>query len=372
VPRNFSDTYGNIGEASPIISDGFQVTPAKIALPVVGDLIFQRTEEAVFVIPTTYHNGDAFTNITRTMFEIINPFGIKTSLPMTFNGSAYTGRVKFPTNATLGTWALQASVQDVYENAGSGAFNFQVTKATLRFGVDYPKSVQRTTTLNVTAAITYPDGSPIVSSVALTISVGNLTFTPMMKFNSTTEKWMGNYYIDQNAMLGQYNLTLIARDPEGNFGKFSGSSEVVPAAFLFVLPSRSSTDESLSNFELALYVTYPNGTLLNNRVGSVNATYPFNSTSTKLLPLAFNQTDGRWNMFFSTPEEGNFTFTFTASDHYGNAGIAVNAYNLKVTASRRLVTQRLVFAGIIGALIPAGLLTWAIVTVSKKRRKHRP
>jgi len=372
APANFSDPDGNIGEGPRIISDGFQVMSANIVLPVVGDSTFQRTQEAVFLIPTKYHNGNAFTNITGTRFEVINPFGTRATLQMSFNGSAYSGRIKFPVNATLGIWTLQASVRDVYGNMGSGAFDFQITRAILRFGVDYPKAVERTTKLNVTAGIRYPDGSPIASGVTYTLSVGNLTFTPLMRFNATARTWRSSYYIDQNATLGQYNLTLTARDPDGNAGRFTALSRVVPAVFIFVLPSKSSTGDSLSTFKLALYVKYPNGTLLNNRVGNVNATYPLNSTVTKRLPLAFNRTDGKWDMFFSAPEEGNFTFSFAARDRYGNSGQGANAYNLKVTPSQRLITQRLLLAGIIGILIPVGLLSWAIITVSNKRRKHRP
>jgi hypothetical protein len=372
VPANFSDTYGNIGVGSRIVSESFQVTSASIVLPVVGDSTFQRTQEAVFVIPARYHNGNAFTNITGTRFEVNNPFGARASLQMSFNGSAYVGRIKFPVNATLGIWNLQASVRDVYGNAGSGAFDFQITRAILRFGVDYPRAVERTTRLNVTARITYPDGSPIASGVTFTISVGNLTFTPLMRFNATAGAWRGNYHIGQNATLGQYNLTLIARDPDGNAGRFTALSQVVPAVFIFVLPSKGSTGDSLSSFKLALYVKYPNGTLLNNRVGTVNATYPLNSTITKRVPLAFNRTDGRWDMFFTTPEGGDITFSFLAKDRYGNSGQAANAYSLKVTPSQRLITQRLLLAGIIGILIPVGLLAWAIITVSNKRRKHRP
>jgi hypothetical protein len=372
VPANFNDTYGNIGMGSPIISEGFQVTSASIVLPVVGDSTFQRTQEAAFVIPARYHNGNAFTNITGTKFEVINPLGIRASLQMSFNGSAYVGRIKFQVNATLGIWNLQASVRDVYGNVGSGTFDFQITRAILRFGVDYPGSVERTTSLNVAARITYPDGSPIISGVAFTISVGNLTFTPMMKVNATTGTWRGGYYIGQNATLGQYNLTLTARDSDGNAGRFTALSQVVPAVFIFVLPSRSSVADSWSTFELALYVKYPNGTLLNNRVGSVNATYPLNSTLTKLLPLAFNRTDGKWDMLLSTPEGADFTFSFAARDSYGNSGQAANAYSLNVTPSQRLITQRLLLAGIIGILAPVGLLAWAIITVSNKRRKHRP
>jgi hypothetical protein len=77
-------------------------------------------------------------------------------------------------------------------------------------------------------------------------------------------------------------------------------------------------------------------------------------------------------MLYSAPEEGNLAFSFNATDRYGNFGLATDAYNLKVIPSSRLVTQRLIFAAVIGTLIPAAFLVWAIVTVTSRRRKHKP
>jgi len=52
--------------------------------------------------------------------------------------------------------------------------------------------------------------------------------------------------------------------------------------------------------------------------------------------------------------------------------MAADAYNLKISPPPPAVTQRLIIAGIIGALIPIGLLIWAVATISTRRRKHKP
>jgi hypothetical protein len=124
--------------------------------------------------------------------------------------------------------------------------------------------------------------------------------------------------------------------------------------------------------DLPVTVRYPNGTSLTNIVGSVTANYKNATGDIITLPLAYNQTNATWHMFFSTPEEGNVTFSFGANDRFGNSGLATDAFILKINPSSRVASLRLIIAGVIGALIPIGLLVWAIATISTRRRKHRP
>jgi hypothetical protein len=129
---------------------------------------------------------------------------------------------------------------------------------------------------------------------------------------------------------------------------------------------------ALSNLDLNITIRYPNGTTLTNMFGNVTGSYTNSTGSLLTLPLAYNETDTDWHMYIQVPEEGNLTFSFSAVDRFGNAGLATNAFNLKITPSQRVATQRLIIAGVIGALVPVALLIWAIATISTRRRKHRP
>jgi selenocysteine lyase/cysteine desulfurase len=177
----------------------------------------------------------------------------------------------------------------------------------------------------------------------------------------------------QNATLGPYNITWAVHDSYGNAGNNTSTTIVIPARFRFLLQSNNATVNSFDNLDLPVTVRYPNGTSLTNFFGNVTANYR-NATGDNILtlPLAYNQTNSTWHMFFSTPEEGNVTFSFDASDRFGNSGLATDAFILKINQSSRLVSLRLIIAGVIGALIPIGLLIWAIATISKRRRKYRP
>jgi hypothetical protein len=61
-------------------------------------------------------------------------------------------------------------------------------------------------------------------------------------------------------------------------------------------------------------------------------------------------------------------FSFNANDQFGNTGSVSQAFELDVGAG----VQTLILATIIGAIVPIGLIGWAIATVSTRRRKHKP
>jgi len=373
-PPNFTDDYGNVGEGQKLISSDVGIIPAILDFTINANQQVQRTETIGIAITAKYHNGQPvsnFTNITGVLMD--SGKGLHVLNLASSNGSL-TGEFQVPANATLGSWAFNFGAEDPWGNLGSGKLNIIVDKATLRFSVEFPNPAERTTYLHINAKLLYPNGTsiPSTSTTKLTISVGNLTFTPEFQFNATALAWTANLYLDQNATLGRYNITITAGDTFGNSGNYISFTTVIPAGFRFQLPSNNATLDSLSNLALAVTVRYPNGTLLNNVVGRVNAYYLNSTGGLIVLPMAYNNTDGSWVMYFSGPEEGNFTFSFKAADLYGNAGIAANAFRLLVRPSPQLVTQRLIVAGVVGALVPIALLAWAIATISTRRRKHKP
>jgi hypothetical protein len=286
--------------------------------------------------------------------------------------------LKVPVNARLGSWRFVANAKDAYGNTASGVFTFQVYNASLKFTVDYSGSLERTTILNVTATITYPDGSiatpnEIPSSFNLTISQGNFTWIHIMSFDGTTSSWYAGYDIPQNATLGQYSVAMKVEDPYGNGGQFKTSSQIIPAKFRFAVPQTKSKADPAKLVDVPVYVTYPNGSALTPRVGAVVTAEITNSTGTFTFPMYYNSTDQSWHLYFSTPDLGfrfgaTITFSFSAEDIFGNAGRALNAYELDVGAG----TQALILATILGGIVPIGLVGWAIATITARRRKHKP
>lgn len=375
-PANLSDSYGNTGESPSVSSTDFNVVTAKLQPTIQTDATRERTQNASVTISAVYHNGVKVVNVTQATLSLTEPDSRQIKVPISLAGPLAVASFKIPVNATLGNWTAAYSIQDLWGNSASGKFTVQVLPASPLFQLDTPATVQRTTFLNVTTKISYPDGTPWNKTITMMISHANQTWTPKLNFNSTTVTWSGSYYLVQNATLGPYNVTWGAGDSYGNSGAINSTTLAIPAQFRFFLRSNNSTAAAFNNLDLPVRVTYPNGTSLPNTFGNVTfgnvtASYQNSTGYIFILPLAYNETNATWHMYFSAPEEANVTFSFTAVDRFGNTGLAADAYSLKVI-SARILSQRLIIAGVIGTLAPSGVLIWAVTAISTRRRKHKP
>jgi hypothetical protein len=377
-PADFDDSYGNLGTGSKLTSRSFGLLAAKVPLVVRGNATLQRTQDATVVATAAYHNGIRFTNVTQATGTLTEPNS--TSRPITFNvtQSAFIGHYNTTAGSPLGQVLVSATATDIFGNTASGTFTIQVVKASTRFAVNIPKTAERTTLLNVSARITYPDGSfltpdLIPSGFNLTISQGNFTWTRLMEFNSTTNAWFNGYPIPQNGTLGEYSITMRVLDRYANGGNFSSSSTVIPARFRFQLPITTQRASPDTQINVAVIVTYPNGTELTPRVNGVVTGSFSNSSGVFSLPLFFNATDRAWHLFYQVPDPGlkfglTVNFSFSATDPFGNTGSASQAFELDVGAG----SQTLILASIIGAVPAIVILGWAIATVTARRRKYKP
>lgn len=377
-PRDFDDSFGNLGTGDTLASQNFGIIPAKVQLVLQGNATIQRTQDARLVATAQYHDGVQFSNVTQAKGIITEPDGV--THPIQFNRTLneFIGRYNTTVNSRLGQILISGSFTDIFNNTASGTLTIQVVKATTNFAVNIPTSVERTTVFNVSARITYPDGSVLTpdlvpSGFNLTISRGNFTWTKRMEFNLATNAWSNGYPIAQNATLGDYSVKIGLLDQYGNGGNFSTSSTIIPARFRFYLPLTSERASPGTLLNVLVLVKYPNGSLLAPRVkGAVTASFT-NSTGTFTLPLIFNATDRTWHIFFTVPDPGlrlglTIGFSLDAHDAFGNTGFASNAFELDVGAG----TQTLIVASVIGAIPPIVLLGWAFATVSARRRKYKP
>jgi len=371
-PTNFTDSYGNQGKGPPLISSDFNVIPAKLQPLIQADQILQRTQQSTITISAAYPSGANVANVTQANVTITGRGGVITKLLPSLNGSQVRASFKIPVNAALGNWTLSYTIRDPWGNSGAGNFTFQVQPASLMFRPQIPTTAERTTALNLTNTVYYPDGTTLNSTVTLEISAPNQTWTPKLSFDSANGMWSASLYLVQNATLGQYNITWTAYDSYGNAGNSTYATLVVPARFSFVVKANNSTVSPMANLDLPVLVRYPNGSSLTSDFGNVTGSYENTTGYVFTYPLAYNSTNGTWHMFFFAPEQANATLSFNATDRFGNSAIAMDAYNLKIAPAQRIVTQNLIIAAVIGALIPIGLLIWAIATISTRKRKHRP
>ena len=375
-PTGLFDPYGNAGQSPLVPSSDFEVTRANLQPIIVTNATRERTQTAFITISGAYHNGVGTANLTRATINLTQEGGREVTLPIILSGPEATTDFKIPLNATLGNWTVGYSIRDRWHNSAAGTFTIQVIPASPVFQLTVPSSVQRTTPLDVAGKVSYPDGTGWNKTITTVISHGNETWLITPNFNSTTMVWSGSYYLVQNATLGPYNVTWSASDIYGNGGATNSSVAVIPAQFTILPKSSSATVVSFSNLDLPVFVFYPNGTALPNTFGNftfgnVTASYQNSTGATFTLPLAYNGTTYIWHMYL-TPQQGSFTFSFSAVDRFGNAGNVTNAYKLTANSAAAILSQKLILAGIIGTLIPVGVLIWAVATVSTRRRKHKP
>ena len=377
-PTDFDDTYGNIGQGETITSAPFQVTAAHTGLSVQGNSTIERTLPVNLVIVPTYHDGKAFANVTQAMATVTEVDGTKHGLAFNATLGEFVGSYKTNSSTPLGSLVVSANVTDLFGNTATGTITIQIIPAVLKFSVDAP-TAQRTTLLNVTSRVTYPDGSIITpadlpAGFNVTVTKGNFTWSSAMGFNqTTTNDWSAGYRLSQNATLGDYAVAMNATDPHGNFGAFLGTVRVVPATFTFELPRTilRASPHTLTN--VVVNVMYPNGSALVPSVGGVVTASLTNSSGTFTFPLFFNATDRTWLLSYTAPDPGlrfglTIKFSFSADDQFGNTGSVSQAFELDVGAGVGI----LILATITGAIVPIGLIGWAIATVSTRRRKHKP
>jgi hypothetical protein len=332
-----------------------------------------RREPEIISVPATY-NGSLLQNITKLVANVVEPNSTAYPLNLTLNGALLTGSFETAANAHLGTWQVNVDFADAFGNTGMGAFQFEVVKTTFMISPTYAQQVQRTLTLNVTAGVSYLDDLPLTSGVDGNVSIGNFTQSLQMTYVSSSRSWFGTFYISQNATLGNYSLTIRAADQFGNSGNFTALVNVVPAQFIILVPTQAVQVNPLEVIDIVASVSYPNGTRLTDQVGFVDALYKNSTGGISEMLLQYNSTDGRWHTLFLAPDQRfklfatTIIFSFEARDVYDNYGFASDLYSMTVTTPVRL----LILAAVAGIMIPVVLLGWAVFTVTKKRRQHKP
>ena len=284
-----------------------------------------------------------------------------------------------PANAPLGQITVAASGRSLDANKPvSVEVQASDTLASINFMGEMPPQVQRTLTEVFNVTLEYPNGtllSPhqLLSNPNLTITI--LGYTQTFKLNDSvgTDSWSYSYFIPANATVGTYTYSLKAEDLFSNPAVSSGTFEVQAAKFIIDVPQSPPKVKAQQLIDIAIYVFYPNGTSLTNVQGNVTTLYKDTHGNNATLPMVYNATDGRWHLLFAAPSQGftfgiTLTFSFNAVDIYKNSGAANDAYALTVGAT----PTEVILAGIAGTIIPMVLLIWALVTISKKKRKHKP
>ena len=124
-PAAFSDSYGNSGAGSPLVSSSFKLIPASVALSIEAFSTLMRRQNETITIPAEYHDGSPLQNATLKA-NIVDANGTASPVNMTMSGVFATKDIDLPADADLGTWHFNVNFVDGYGNQGEGNFTFEV------------------------------------------------------------------------------------------------------------------------------------------------------------------------------------------------------------------------------------------------------
>ena len=284
-----------------------------------------------------------------------------------------------PANAPLGQVTVAATGAS-YDSRQPVSVNVQAsaTSASITFQGAVSSTVQRTLAEVFNVTLVYPNGTlltpdQLLSNPNVTITLLGVPKTFLLNYSLSTGSWIYSYFIPVNATLGTDPYSLKAEDLFNNPAVSTGQFDVEAAKFIIDVPQLPAKAQAQQLIDVAIYVFYPNGTTLTNAQGNVTMFYEDTHGNNATVPMLYNATEGTWDLMFAAPSQGftfgiTLTFSFNAVDRYENSGAANDAYALTVGAT----PIQVILAGIAGAIVPIALLIWALVTISKKRRQHKP
>jgi len=288
------------------------------------------------------------------------------------------------------TWRIPPdAITDVFTAViyGTGTFDnpqqdfsstakFTVTQAVLSAKiVDQPNSTyQRTQVANITMALQYPDGSPVVSSKANAGSVilkqDQTTVGPanMTLVDPANGIWVAGTKLFANATpSGKYRFEMPADsfdDGYGNKGAAVDTSSnyfTVTNASLLISSQLNGTRIQIPFGQVSIIskVTYPDGTPVT--AGSVNVVV---STGSSVTPVTstYDPSTGEWrasyaSTLFDLIRGGNWTLKVSAADTLGNSG----------KATYEVVAQPYLFVSIIvGIVAVAFVVRWSVARYGRK------
>ncbi len=258
----------------------------------------------------------------------------------------------------------------------SSTAKFTVTQAVLSTRiVNQPNSTyQRTQVANVTMAIQYPDGSPVVNSnptsqpVILmrdqtTLGPANLTLV-----DPANGIWAAGVKLFANATpSGKYRFDMPAMAFDDGFGNKGAAVDTasnyftVTNASLIISSQLNGTRIQIPFGQVSIIskVTYPDGTPLT--VGSVNLVVSTGSSITPLM-ATYDPSIGEWRASYSSTlfdliRGGTWTLKVSAGDTLGNSG----------KATYEVVAQPYLFISVIvGVVAVAFVVRWSVSRYGRK------
>jgi hypothetical protein len=288
------------------------------------------------------------------------------------------------------TWRIPPNaITDVFTAViyGTGTFDnpqqdfsstakFTVTPAVLSATiVDQPNSTyQRTQVANVSMALRYPDGSPVVNlnpnSVPVILMRDQATLGPanMTLVDPANGIWTAGIKLFANATpSAKYRFEMPATTFDDGFGNKGAAVDTYSSYFTVTNASLVITSQvngtsiqiPFGQVSILSRVTYPDGTPLT--AGSVDVVVSTGSSVTPLMST-YDPSIGEWRASYSSTlfdliRGGTWTLKVSAADSLGNSG----------KATYEVVAQPYLFISlIVGVVAVAFVVRWSVSRYGRK------
>lgn len=225
----------------------------------------------------------------------------------------------------IGSYVIKVEASDPYGNFGVGNKTIVITIAKLSIDLRHQpeSSYQRSTKLNISVSVAYPDKAPVNSGKVTLEMVKDQQKKGPFFFNMMgLGQWDFSKSIPIDEQTGNWTIKISAIDDSDNRGDLSHTIVIVPATLVVEPLNQPGTSFSRTqSIPIGMKVRYPSNEILSWEYGKVEALLIHEDSVVSNKSLQFSA--GSWSGNISAPKSaplGSYVLRISAGDRYGNYG----------------------------------------------------
>ncbi|MGQ9515217.1 MAG: hypothetical protein ACUVTL_09280 [Thermoproteota archaeon] len=321
-------------------STSFELILATLNIDVqTNSSVYNRTQTMSVTAQITYPDGSPIPSSSLVQISLYLRQALVTPVAkMTYNSASkrWIWRYTFSPSAYLGNYTIAISASDVYDNSGSSNRSVKVEAATLSIIIfDLREKYQRTEIINISALISYPDGSLVTSGnfkIRLKAPTGAVREAQIF-YDRETGRWCfpkdEPYRIPVDETTGLWTLTLTGKDYSNNPGEGSSSISIQRATISILNAAINSSYPRTSRIVFRIKPVYPGGSTLTS--GNVVVMVSTANGRSYYFPLTLEDGKEFWTGEAIIGRDfslGTATLNLTASDRFQNSGFWAESFNI--------------------------------------------
>ncbi|MGQ9596434.1 MAG: hypothetical protein ACUVUS_03450 [Thermoproteota archaeon] len=233
--------------------------------------------------------------------------------------------IKLNPSDPIGSYVIKVEASDPYGNFGVGNKTIFITIAKLSIDLRHQleSSYQRSTKLNISVSVAYPDNTSVNSGQVTLEMVKDQQKKGPFFFNRTgLGQWDFSKIIPIGEQTGNWTIKISAVDDSDNRGDLSFTIVIVPAKLVVEPLNQPGTSFSRTqSIPIGVKVRYPSNENLSWEYGTVEALLVHEDSVVSNKSLQFSA--GSWSGNISAPKSaplGSYVLRISAGDRYENYG----------------------------------------------------